>query len=518
MLKKIFIPLLILVGTIAAISCSNSSSSSQPTAATSAMVAPVTNASGFPSPSLTPSGSPAHETPTIEDDSDLLTDEDLQDLALTSSPSETASAVADAAPSCTTCAPLKIRFNSVVLLNAGTGNQALNAHITLRGKLPNGCSSTTVGLRVLDANNNVIVPIPSTVTVSTLPLGLEIALTANIPTQLKVQVYDTTTGTTCATSNIRRVNANTRVATATPTPTNSATLTATATPTLTPSGTLTTTATNTVTLSPTNTPTPVPTYKIVFEGAFPGPDGIVVMNADGSDPVQLTAHGGVDIDPRFNMGQTKIVWNSEFVGGWAIWTMNADGSNQTQLTNPGIYQDRRPCWSPDGTKICFSSSRSGIGWFELYTMNPDGSNVTQLTSDPNTNDQPSWSPDGTKIAFAKGDDIWVMNPDGSGQAQLTATNNNESPCWSIDGTHIAFDSQRTGKNQIYVMNPDGSNVTNLSNNGYGDLMPIYTPDSRSILFYTYGRSGVPNGTPQIYRMNLDGSNQVDLVGTSYGAF
>ncbi len=83
-------------------------------------------------------------------------------------------------------------------------------------------------------------------------------------------------------------------------------------------------------------------------------------------------------------------------------------------------EDVFSAWSPDGTKIAFTSDRDGN--FEIYVMNADGRNPTRLTSDPATDNFPAWSPDGTKIAF---------------------------------------DSRRDGNFEIYVMNADGTNPTRL---------------------------------------------------------
>ena len=76
--------------------------------------------------------------------------------------------------------------------------------------------------------------------------------------------------------------------------------------------------------------------------------------------------------------------------------MDADGSNQTRLTN-NQASDFFPSFSPDGSKIAFTSNRDGS--YEIYVMNADGSNQTRLTNDPADDDDPSFSGDGSKIAF-----------------------------------------------------------------------------------------------------------------------
>src|SRR5207237_1385985 len=90
-----------------------------------------------------------------------------------------------------------------------------------------------------------------------------------------------------------------------------------------------------------------------------------------------------------------------------IYRMTPDGSGVVQLTNtPG--NDAAPAWSPDGSKIAFSSTRDGN--HEIYVMNAtDGSGLVRLTNDALWDDHPAWSPDGSKIAFSKYSAIYVMN-------------------------------------------------------------------------------------------------------------
>ena len=87
-----------------------------------------------------------------------------------------------------------------------------------------------------------------------------------------------------------------------------------------------------------------------------------------------------------------------------------------------ITEDRGPAWSPDGSRIAFTSQRDGND--EIYVMDADGSNQQRLTNDPAQDWWSSWSPDGFCIIFVSKRDrncdvIWVMDVDGSNQQRLT---------------------------------------------------------------------------------------------------
>jgi dipeptidyl aminopeptidase/acylaminoacyl peptidase len=91
-----------------------------------------------------------------------------------------------------------------------------------------------------------------------------------------------------------------------------------------------------------------------------------------------------------------------------------------------------PTWSPDGSKIAFTSNKSGNG-LQLYAIHPDGSGEVNLMStldNGGVNLTPSWSPDGKKLVFEYIGEIYLVNSDGSGLKKITTNAQTGSAVWS----------------------------------------------------------------------------------------
>lgn len=168
-----------------------------------------------------------------------------------------------------------------------------------------------------------------------------------------------------------------------------------------------------------------------------------------------------------------------------IYRMTLNGKSLTRISSAKNGEmNVEPAMSPDGTKIAFSSTRSGRPM--IFTMNSDGSGIQQMTFAGEYNAAPAWSPDGKKITFAGFDknhfDIFVMDANGTNMVRLTSSkrtngknSNNEDPTFSPDGRSVLFRSDRTGKYQLYVVSVDGEDERRITFDSHDYFKPRWSP-------------------------------------------
>lgn len=183
-------------------------------------------------------------------------------------------------------------------------------------------------------------------------------------------------------------------------------------------------------------------------------------------PQRITFNNTMNITPEFSPDGQTIAFASSQTGEPEIHLIDVKGQANGQVTKAfGI--DISPTFSPDGQLIAFASERAGN--LHIFVTNRQGGEPKRLTFTGYQNDTPAWSPRGDKIAFVKraggGFNIFLMNADGSQDQQLTTAGNNENPAWSPDGRYMVFASSRKGNSNLYLMMWDGSNQTAITHDG-----------------------------------------------------
>lgn len=114
-----------------------------------------------------------------------------------------------------------------------------------------------------------------------------------------------------------------------------------------------------------------------------------------------------EIQPRFSPDGTKISFTSDSGGGDNIWTMNADGSDPKQITKEDFRLLNNAAWMPDGNYLIarkhFSSGRSlGAGEMWLYHITGgSGTQITKRKNDQQDVNEPFVSPDGRYLYYCE---------------------------------------------------------------------------------------------------------------------
>lgn len=144
--------------------------------------------------------------------------------------------------------------------------------------------------------------------------------------------------------------------------------------------------------------------------AYAGPGGIWVVDVASGARTQLTSGPAIESEPDWSPDGTKIVYVSDplvetstsLFSNPDVWVMDADGSNPIQLTHDRLA-DEEPAFSPDGTKILYTRRRPQTDLHAIFeypadirVMNADGSGDRLVLGGPASDESPSWQPVGRR--------------------------------------------------------------------------------------------------------------------------
>ena len=239
---------------------------------------------------------------------------------------------------------------------------------------------------------------------------------------------------------------------------------------------------------------------------------IFIVDYDGANPVRVTNTRSLNITPAWSPDNQAIAYTSyrpSSAGSFGVYTdvvlsfiqlgtraMPANGSPERQ--------NFLPSWSPDGSKLAFTSSRDGNA--EIYVMNKDGSGLRRMTNNPAIDVSPTWSPTGTQLAWVSDrtgqPKIYLMNADGTGQRLLVGDPKSDRPTWSRGKfNEIAYAASTGPGYDIKIYSFATGDTTRITDGIGSNESPAFSPNGRHIAF-----TSTRNGKSQLFTIDRDGNN------------
>jgi len=258
--------------------------------------------------------------------------------------------------------------------------------------------------------------------------------------------------------------------------------------------------------------------KIYFVSSRSGTKEIWVMDYDGQNQHAITHLGTISLSPRISPDNSRLAFASLGKAGWEI-RMYSLELNRMVAFPAGVAggSNLSPAWSADGSKIAFSSARTGDP--EIFVADASGGNLHRVTTFRGPDVAPTWNPrTNAQIAWVSGrtglPQIYIMDQDGTGIQRITDGGYAVSPSWSPNGQLLAYSWNRKygpgdpGGVDIHVIDIASKKYLQLTHESGSNDYPFWAPDGRHIVFErTIG------GKSQIWTMLADGTEQRQLTTT-----
>ncbi len=234
---------------------------------------------------------------------------------------------------------------------------------------------------------------------------------------------------------------------------------------------------------------------------------------------QITFEPGLEIEPAISPDGKLVAYAAGPLSATRIY-LRQSGGRPVALTADSGPPQRRPLWSPDGTRILFETDA------DLFVMPALGGTPRMMAHGACC---AAWSPDGRQVAYVRSgrrfgnserpESISVTPPDGGLSRSVGVVFDPHSLTWSPDGRWLALVSGNDqfavataffgnkGPSAIVLVPAVGGAPVPVTDNAALNVSPAWTPDGRHILFVSnregardvyaarLATSGAPIGKP-----------------------
>jgi Tol biopolymer transport system component len=208
--------------------------------------------------------------------------------------------------------------------------------------------------------------------------------------------------------------------------------------------------------------------------------------------------------PELSPDGRRVAMMRTLQGNSDVWFLDLMRGGLTRFTFDTAV-DLAPVWSPDGTKVVFTSNRKGP--YNIYIKQAGGAASEELLVESMNNKYPQdWSSDGKFFLYGEvypttGRDLLALPVNGPDQKPITIANtpfDEQNGQFSPDGHFVAYQTNDSGIFQIFVQPfPQATGKWQVST--AGGSQPRWRADGKELYFFS------PDGKIMAAATTLQGS-------------
>lgn len=180
-------------------------------------------------------------------------------------------------------------------------------------------------------------------------------------------------------------------------------------------------------------------------------------NLDGTDIQRLTHQLIYQAEPTLNMNNNYLIYVETHLGIPKLFQLSLN-SKERKMLSKAQFPEAEPKISPSGKQIVWVRFNSDYTESQLWIAQLNGKNSRSVTSGPGLKLNPSWSPDESKILFSSNQsdpsnfELYGLITENLCQTRFTYLAGHDlQPVWPAESGPLYFTRRTEEKSQLYSL-------------------------------------------------------------------